>query len=84
MERDNIFQIGSRFAEIFSSVVCFQTEDRIEEIEIKNLKKEIIEFLKKHDKFYVSDLAEKLNVPPRKVVKAVKELKAEGFIRETD
>jgi predicted transcriptional regulator len=84
MKENNIFQIGSRFPEIFRSVICLQTDKKIEEIEINNLKREIIEFLKEHNKFYVSDLAEALDVSPRKIVKAVNELKIEGFIRETD
>lgn len=74
------FQMGSIFPDISLPVLCFQVERRISKLEIAQLKFKIMDYLKKHKKAYVSDLAVKLDVEPRKIVQAVKELREEGVI----
>ena len=79
-----IFQIGSRFPEISTEAICLNGKERMRKIETENLKRRILEFLRKKESFYVSDLAGELNTEPSKVVGAVRELRKEGFIRDVD
>lgn len=79
-----VFQSGSRFVEISAEAICLNGKDRIMKIDTENAKKEIINFLKVQDKFYVSDLAERLEIKPSIVIRAIKELKGDGIIKETD
>lgn len=79
--KNGIFQIGSRFPEIFGSIVCNIKDDRLLELEVGSLAKRVLDYLKKHKEAYVSDLSEKLDAPPTKVILAIKKLEKEGLVK---
>lgn len=79
--KNGVFQVGSRFPEISGSAICNIKESRLIELEVESLAKRVLEYLKKHKEAYVSDLSEKLDAPPTKVILAIKKLEKEGLVK---
>jgi metal-responsive CopG/Arc/MetJ family transcriptional regulator len=53
---------------------------RIRDISLKQAKKEILTYLKKHNSAYVGDIADTLGIDIRVAFKAVEELQREGAV----
>lgn len=70
--------MGSFFPSSSSTTIC--TFKPIESIELKLLKENILKYLKSHEGAYISDLSIELKVEPKKIIKAIRELKEDGMI----
>lgn len=79
----NIFQAGSLFPSISGSALCLSNGNEIEKVEREHFKKQIINILNEKERVNISSLSEELQIPPRKVVSALKDLEEEGLIKET-
>ena len=74
----NRIRLGSFFPSSSSATIC--TFKSIEDIELAILKKNILRYLHSHRGAYISELSKKLNAEPKKIVKAIRELKEEGML----
>ncbi len=81
-KQSEIFQIGSALPIIAPLNMLGVGSNKIRKIEIENIKREIIDFLKHHEKAYVSDIAISIDRHPRKIVQAIRELRDEGLISD--
>jgi len=79
--KNGVFQVGSRFIEIGSSAVYNVRGDKLLELEVDALSKRVLDYLKTHKKAYVSDLSDKLDVLPTKVLLAIRKLEKEGLVK---
>ena len=75
------FQIGSYFPSSSSATLCGIREKPVNRPELSELKKRILNYLKKHNgNAYISELAEALKEEPRRIVLALRELKEQNII----
>jgi len=75
------FQTGSYFSSSASATLCGIKEKPINRQELAELKKRILDYLKKHDgTAYISELAEALKEEPKKIIFSIRELKEENLI----
>lgn len=79
-----MFQNGSMFPSIVGATICFRSSEAMVDLKIKNLKNEVLDYLKTHGIVRISELAEKFDVPPRIVGQALNELEDEGIIKAVD
>jgi len=73
-------KIGSIFPSSSSATLCLTKPKPINEMQLKKIKKGIMNYLKTHDGAYISDLSNVLRVEPKQIVYAINELKTEGLL----
>ena len=76
-----IYQIGSLFPTIASSAICRIDENQIIKFEIDFIKRAITKYLDTNNIVKISSLAIELNLRPRLIGVALKELEEEGIIK---
>jgi len=79
--KNGVFQMGSRFVEIVGSAIFNVSGDKLLELEVDALSKRVLDYLKTHKTAYVSDLSDKLDVPPTKIILAIRKLEKEGLVK---
>lgn len=72
--------MGSIFPSSSSAALCLTKIKPISNTELSHLKNGILDFLKTHDEAFISELADNLEVEPKKIVLAIRELKDDGLL----
>jgi len=79
-EATNQLRSGSVFPSTSSATLCFIKQKPISNTELNYIKREILKYLGTHDGAYISDLSRIINVEPKKIVLAIRELKEEDLL----